>query len=278
MREKRLRGQDKTEPLFEYILDSLDPNEPFTLDFSGVPASAICECAGAAKQQAARLARTAKLISASSDEKPEQDGLQPEEDDPLHPDNFIGHHRRMERDERRMQLLERQQLIAAAAKVRSQKDQLLRPDWKSQIEKIVRINDINDAYETKRKRELAIQEMTVFLEKYDENNKRACRRDSKPAQPKKKKPPPKKAAPPKSARAPQPPPPKPKPALSAYADFVGPETPTISIRPYAFGHMLPARQFPPVEFRPPSLMMTEIQSYDLIEKYKQERLRMGLDM
>lgn len=271
MREKRIRGQDKSAPLFDYRLDTFNPDEPFALEFSEIPSSLISAYVSAAKRQATSFARTTKLLRAAETETVTPQPISV--DDPLNPDLFIGHHRRMEREERRMQLLERQQLMIAASKVKQQKEALERNDWKGHIEKIVRINNINDAEEVNCKRKLAIQEMTLFLEKFEENNRRTNRRDSKieaklGVRDKKKKTQPKR--PPKAAA-------KPRPLLPGYDDFKEPQKPSISIRPVAFGGMLPPRQFPPTEYCLPRLLILETNSYDLVERLRKQRQKLNLE-
>lgn len=170
-----------------------------------------------------------------------------------------------------MQLLERQQLVIAATKVRQQIETLQRSDWKTRIDKIVKINDSDDDDTVARKRDLAIKEMTIFLEKFEENNKRNNRRESKcdhaKSENKPKKP---------VVKQPSKPAPKPKPLMVSYEDLLDPPKPTISIRPFAFGGMLPPRNFPPQDYHLPPLLILETESYDLMERLRKRRRDMKI--
>lgn len=269
MREKRIRGQDKSEPLFDYKLDIFSPDEPFVVDASEIPSEVIAKYASGAKRQASYYARTVKLLKAPDADIPKPGNTS--DADPLNPEIFIGHHRRMEREERRMQLLERQQLVLAATKVRQQIETLQRPDWRTRIDKIVKIDDDDDDEVVIRKRDLAIKEMSIFLEKFEENNKRNNRRESRSEKPKSDNKPKK-----PDAKRPSKPAPKPKPMMVSYEDFLDPPKPTISIRPFAFGGMLPQRKFPPQDYQLPSFLILETESYDLMERLRKRRRDMKI--
>lgn len=262
MREKRSRNQEKPEPLFDYKLDDFDFQKPLSLCYDGIDEDTISALAESAKGEAEEFQAQSRLLD--SPEVPYVPPLPISKADPLKPDLFVGHHRRMEREERRMQVQEKQQLTVMAAKIRAQKDVLMRPDWRGGIEKIVRIKDAANGAEVKKKRELALREMESFLTKFEEYNRRCNRREVKQASVdlKKKK---HKTAP-KETRAKSKTQPS-EPELPESKDLI------ISIRPMAFGYMVPPRVFPPREFALPQLLITEVESYDLIDELARDNER-----
>jgi len=261
MREKRIRTQEKAEPLFDYPLDSFDPDAVFVLDLDGVPVGKLEAAAQADDKNYQRqlaIERAAKPSITPTAISPK---------DPLKPDLFIGHHRRMEREERRMQVQERQGLMTTALRLKTQKDQLVGSDWPDYIDRIVKIEDMRDQAELRRKRELAIHDMAVFLEKFDEYHRRVNRRDSKSkARPQKK-------TKPKPAKKPEP---APAPAPAPVPTYEAPKYPdlTLFFRPFVFGHMLPPKCFPPREFAPPPLLLREVESLDLVDALEKKRRKL----
>lgn len=272
MREKRARGQEKHEPLFDFPSDSFDAKTPFQVNHEGVSNYAISAVAESTKKKIKQAQKQIKQLNEFK--TTEAVSLPISNQDPMSPQIYEGHHRRMEREERRMQVQERQQLTVMASKIRSQMDMLARGDWRSSIEKIVRIQDISDTKEMVRKRDLALNEMKTFLAKFDEYHRRCNRKEEKlpngagtctKGHFQKK----------SSVKS------KLKYREEAVSnrmenskidDHDGIQ---ISIRPFAFGYMVPPRKFPSEEFQLSKLLLTEVESFDLIENMRKTRKIIG---
>lgn len=264
MREKR--RQDKPEPLFEYPPDEFDANEVFTADFEGVE-----------REKLIKEAREEEDELRPPKEVPPVVHAQPiSRKDPLNPELFAGHHRRMEREERRMQVHERQGLMATALRLKVQREQLAGPAWIEVLHRVVRI-DSSDQAELRRKRDLAMKDMDTFLKKFDEYHRRVNRREqARPKTPstKKSKPTISKQQAAKASKSSK------KKAREPYIPptYEPPvyDKPTLFFRPFVFGEMLPPRHFPFQEFELPQLLMSEVETFDLLEQLQEKRKKLKI--
>lgn len=178
-------------------------------------------------------------------------------EDPLKPSDFIGHHRRMERNEKRMQQLDLQQLMVDAEKVTAQREALLGPHWRREVGRIVKIDNPNDIYELETKRRLALAEMGLFLDRFERFKRRERDRDREREAARTPAPAPVTAKPLKSrpknrsARLSQP---AGKPAGNSNGSGLPSSSPeplgglTLRIPQTAFGHSVPPRRWRPCEF------------------------------
>lgn len=217
--------------LFEYNLDYYDLSIP--IKFIGKP------------QKVPYTPYTGQIPSAPR-QAPSQDEIDENDEDPLRPSLFRGHHRRMEKEGRRIQEIERQNLESEATVIMQQKNALMGPYWQQEIPKIVKIVKNSDVHEMKTKRRLALDEMTQFLRKFNDmetERKRRNRRESSVSKPQPviKKPPVK-----KTVRFTSPPVPHPKV--------------WISFGPYAFGYSIPPISAIPREFDIPESWKLEAQT------------------
>lgn len=265
MREKRTRSQEKHEPLFDFSSDGFDAKTPFQVNYEGVPDNIISSLAESTKKKAKQAQKQVKRMNEAN--VTGASSLPISKLDPMNPQIYEGHHRRMEREERRMQVQERQQLTVMASKVRTQIEMLTRGDWRSNIERIVRIQDISDTKETVRKRDLALKEMRTFLVKFDEYNRRHNRREDKSsngAEQSRKPHHPNKASTKSKSKI------STEPATHGMEDSPSDELDGthLSIRPFAFGYMVPPRRFPFKEFELSKLLLMEVESVDLIENMR----------
>lgn len=262
MREKRSRKSEQEEPIFDFCLSSLDFDEKLEVDFDGVDQSLLDEACKQARERRQLREQTFELLRKArtgADEAPTapetapsaEKTVQYDPSDPLAPEGFAGHHRRMERQERHMQALEKQQFIVTVGRVKVQRALLLKDEWKDSIQGVVKIDDMSDAEELDKKRGLALDEINKFLAKYAESRARAPSAESTVHKKKKKH--------------------KPKPAAKlAKPETVEEEEVILSFRPCAFGHMLPPKSFPPKEFALPALLVSEVEAYDLVDEVKEK--------
>lgn len=275
MREKRVKKHGQAEPLFNFD-DNFDEEQIYTFEIGELAFS------DSELEEEDRLFKdTVAKLEAPNPPPPTFD--EPNKDDPLHYQQFVGHHSRMERQERRMQILERQQLQSTAIQLKLDKERLESVGWESKLPHIVELNDVNDDNELTLKRQLALKEINYFLLKYEElcirerkiksksrggsvDDKDTVNSKSKSKQKSNSKSKAKPKAKPK---------PKPKKVEEVIAEYEEPEM-LIEFRPMAFHYMLPKKLFPPKDFEISELMKTEVESYDLINELDSKKLKLQL--
>jgi len=318
MRERRSRRSEQVDPLFDFQLTSAnDETTKFEVCFDGVETELLDRIYAEAETQvklkndifskleaaaeAEKMASEVHQDVASSAESENNVVVKYDSNDPLTPAGFEGHHRRMERQERHMQALEKQQFIATVARVKTQQASLLKPDWEHSISHIVRIEDSNDSFELQEKRKLALHEMQKFLERYemskaslrsgesnsksnqldtlsnDKQKEESKKRDStKPDSKNKSKSKNKNGGNNKnnsSSSKKQKQKQNLKSMHSSNSKGKGSDLSELdngplmfTFRPCAFGYQLPPKPFPPQEFSLPPLLLSEVEAYELIDK------------
>lgn len=115
----------------------------------------------------ANVASPARLVAAS----PRRAALSGAKD-PLSEDHFVVYHRRMEREEKRMQSIERERSLGEVDRVLAQRGILTGPSWRNDIRYITRITDTDDETAIDFKRRLTLQEIEAYLQKYRDWKKR----------------------------------------------------------------------------------------------------------
>lgn len=261
MRERRLRSREATDlekPLFEYDLDAVDINKQLTVH--SAPKPLLCRARALVEEHKPSAAAESEKKNKAVENGHKKKECHESGQDPLDFTLFQGHHRRMEREERRMLAQDRLQLTIDQSRVLTQRKLLLGPEWRVDIPHIVRINDSDNYNAILTKRNLALEEIDEFLRKYDEYRRRLRPRDSEKARAernaKKRKTNSGKArtnipthGSPESEPEPEPP---------VYCE----------IRPCAFGYMMPSSVFPPREFTIPRLWITEVETLRLLEDFQ----------
>lgn len=86
--------------------------------------------------------------------------------DPLLDELYLPRHRRMERQEKRIQMIEKEKAAVELDRFMHQKNSLTGPNWKKDILSITVINDPNDDNELKLKRDLTLADINLYLVKY----------------------------------------------------------------------------------------------------------------
>lgn len=92
--------------------------------------------------------------------------------DPLNDELFGIHHRRKEREEKRMQNDEKQKNEVEVDRLERQKGQLLGPKWQSSILNLTKIVNPEDEGEMDKKRTLTLQEIDLYLNRFKEWKKK----------------------------------------------------------------------------------------------------------
>lgn len=256
MRERRLRSReakDSEELLFDYNLNAVDVDRQLAVH--SAPRSLLYQAREKLEEYSPLTIAESKKSSQVSSNGGRRKQQQQKKTDPLDPSLFQGHHRRMEREERRMLSQDRLQLAIDQARVTAQKKLLLGPEWQLDILHIVRIYDPNDLNELMAKRRLALDEIDEFLRKYDVYRRKLRPQDSDKASAERNA---KKRRIQREARA-----------KAQVRESPESEPPVYcEIRPCAFGYMLPSRSFPPREFFLPPLWITEVETFRLLQKFK----------
>lgn len=250
---RKLRAPKQKGELFEYDLNYFDYDAPLVLVGSAAPSANSPRRRHHNGEVTKKEPHEALLLPLAPNRTPEalpesQDG------DVLPISDFIGHHRRMERNEKRMQHLDLQQLMVDAEKVTAQREVLLAPHWRRDIYRIVKIDNTNDTSELERKRELALAEMGLFLSRFERLKRRERGRErerEKDRQRSREKSTPPIAATRKASRPKkrQSAPPNPGPNTSSSDNSPELLAPlTLRIPKRAFGYPLPPRRWRPCEF------------------------------
>uniref|UniRef100_A0A060SWK2 ARAD1A05698p n=1 Tax=Blastobotrys adeninivorans TaxID=409370 RepID=A0A060SWK2_BLAAD len=86
--------------------------------------------------------------------------------DPLPDELYIVIHRRRQREERRLQILEKDKNAMEMDRLASYLEKLHSPLWRKEIGKITYIRDMNDCAELDKMKELTIKEIEAYLERY----------------------------------------------------------------------------------------------------------------
>lgn len=153
----RRRPASTCEPLFDFNLDTVDIDTRIFViqNRSCLPKIQISPTTSSAKQKEA-------LIDTPAEPKQIETELTP---DPMPAELYLAHHRRMEREEKRMLYQDRLKLFMDANTLTVQRAQLLSPEWRQRLPGIVRIVDIDNDRECLCKRDLAIKDIDSFLER-----------------------------------------------------------------------------------------------------------------
>lgn len=86
--------------------------------------------------------------------------------DPLPDELYIVIHRRRQREERRLQILEKDKNAMEMDRLASYLEKLQSPLWRKEISKITYIRDMNDSAELEKMKELTVKEIEAYLERY----------------------------------------------------------------------------------------------------------------
>lgn len=264
---RKLRAPKQKGELFEYDLNYFDYDAPLVLVGSAAP-SAKSSRRRHHNGEAAKLEEPKALLLPLPVNQTPEPLPESHSDDVLPISDFIGHHRRMERNEKRMQHLDLQQLMVDAEKVTAQREALLSPQWRRDIQRIAKIDNVNDTYEMERKRELALAEMSLFLSRFERFKKRERDREREKEKDRERS---REKSTPPTALPRKPPRPKkrqsapPKPAPSSSSSSTTSPEPvvqglTLCIPKRAFGCPVPPRRWRPCEFDIPQSWKRERKS------------------
>ncbi|CAN6669047.1 hypothetical protein TRVA0_041S00584 [Trichomonascus vanleenenianus] len=119
-----------------------------------------------------RKSTTARHIEPFEYPKDIQPHEGPNRGDPLEDGVYVPHHRRKEREERRIQVQERDKLFLEAEKFDSQLKELQAPTWEKSLPLITAIDDVSDRNEMEVKRKLTVAEISAQLARYHDWKKR----------------------------------------------------------------------------------------------------------
>lgn len=86
--------------------------------------------------------------------------------DPLGDELYVPHHKRMERQERRIQMIEKEKSAVELDRFMHQREALTGPNWKKDIMHITFIKDSHDEQELEWKRKLTLADIDLYLAKY----------------------------------------------------------------------------------------------------------------
>lgn len=89
-------------------------------------------------------------------------------EDPLDDSVYAAYFRRKEREEKRIQTIERDKNFMEIDRLETFREELGGPNWKKDLRKITHIDDPSDDHELEQKRKLTLAEINIYIDRYKE--------------------------------------------------------------------------------------------------------------
>ncbi|KAA8899908.1 hypothetical protein TRICI_006278 [Trichomonascus ciferrii] len=123
---------------------------------------------GSAKYKPPLPSGSTKAVKIQAEKVALENNVVAPSEDPLADEVYGAYFRRKEREEKRIQTIERDKNFMEIDRLETFKEQLDGPNWKKDLRKITHIDDPSDNHELEEKRKLTLAEIKIYIDRYKE--------------------------------------------------------------------------------------------------------------